>query len=146
MAETVRVEGLRELTETLLNELPESVGKRSIQRTLRKRAAPVRDAWKAKAPRDEGHLEKSIIIGTRLTKPQARDARQDGKHFAEIHVGTADPAGIQQEFGNVNHPAQPSGRPAWEQTKDGVLQGIGEDFRVDLEKTAARRARKIAKG
>lgn len=141
----VEMEGLRDLTETLLRELPESVGRASIKRTLRKRAEPVRDAWKAKAPRDKGDYAESIIIGTRLTRSQAREAKAEGKRFAEVHVGTADPAGQQQEFGNINHPAQPSGRPAWEQTQDGVLAGIGEDFKADLEKTAARRARKAAR-
>lgn len=143
---TEKVEGLRELTETLLRDLPESVGRNSIRRTLRKRAKPVLEAWQGKAPKGEGHYAKSLTIGTRLTPRQAREARQDGKHFAEIHIGTSDPAGQQQEFGNINHPAQPSGRPAWEQTKDGVLAGIGEDFRADLEKAAARRARKLARG
>jgi HK97 gp10 family phage protein len=142
----VRIEGLQDLTQTLLRDLPESVGRNSIRRTLRKRAEPVRDAWKANAPKDEGHYAESIVIGTRLTRRQAREAKRDGKRFAEIHIGTADPAGQQQEFGNVNHPAQPSGRPAWESKKAGVLLGIGEDFRADLERTAARRARKLAKG
>lgn len=143
---TAKMEGLRELERMLLQELPESVGRNSIRRTLRKRAQPVQEAWKGKAPRGEGNYAESIVVGTRLTKRQARDARKEGKRFAEVHVGTADPAGMQQEFGNVRHPAQPSGRPAWEETQDTVLDGIGQDFMEDLNKTAARRARKLAKG
>lgn len=139
-----KIEGLRELDQAL-GELPKATARNTLQRVLKKRAEPVRDAWQAKAPRRTGQLEHSIIIGpgSKLTPRQRRDAKKDGKHFAEIHVGTSDPAGQQQEFGNINHPAQPSGRPAWEQTQQGVVDGIGEDFRVEIEKAAARRAKKL---
>jgi hypothetical protein len=43
----------------------------------------------------------------------------------------------------MNHPAQPSGRPAWERTQDRVLEGIGDDFRAEIEKAAARRAKRL---
>lgn len=145
---TVKIEGLNALTETLLKELPESVGRASIQRTLKKRAQPFAEKWRGMVPRDEGHYAASIIVGpnSRLTSRQKKDGRKEGKRFAEIHVGTSDPAGQQQEFGNVNHPPQPSGRPAWEASQPGMIEGIGQDFAADLEKTAARRARKLAKG
>jgi hypothetical protein len=80
---------------------------------------------------------------SKLTSRQKKDAKKEGKFFAEIHVGTSDPAGQQQEFGNMNHPAQPSGRPAWERTQDRVLEGIGDDFRAEIEKAAARRAKRL---
>lgn len=86
-----------------------------------------------------------MIVGTKLTRRQARDARKEGKSFAEVYVGTADPAGQQQEFGNVNHPAQPSGRPAWAATQDEFLEGLGADLGAEIDKAAARLARKAAR-
>lgn len=113
---------------------------------LKKAAGPVQKAWQDKAPVLTGTLRDSVLIGTRLTRPQAKQARRDGKAFAEIHVGTADPAGIPQEFGTLSQPAQPSGRPAWEGTKDEALKIIGTELGAEIEKAAARLARKAAKG
>lgn len=144
MAEAFKIAGLREL-EATLQSLPKAVARNALQRVLKKRAQPVAEDWKGRAPRDEGHLEKSIIVGpsSKLTRRQRKDAIREGPYFAEIHVGTADPAGQQQEFGNVNHPAQPSGRPAWDAHKASTLSGIGDDFRTEIEKAAARRAKKL---
>lgn len=144
MAEVFKIEGLKEL-EATLRELPKATARNALQRGLRKAAQPVADDWKAKAPKEEGHLEQSIIVGpsSKLTKSQRRDAAKEGRYFAEMHVGTNDPAGQQQEFGNVNHPAQPSGRPAWDQNKDKALATVGKDMWTEIEKAAARRARKL---
>jgi HK97 gp10 family phage protein len=147
--DSVKIEGLRELEQMMLETLPKATARATLQRVLKKRALPVQAAWKAKAPRDEGHYADSIIVGTRLTKRQARDAKREGKFFAEVHIGTDDPAGQQQEFGNGNHPAQPSGRPAWEETQNDVLVGIGEDIMAEIDKSAARigrKAQRLARG
>lgn len=139
--------GFREL-EATLREMPKATARNSLQRGLKKVAQPVADDWQAKAPRDKGNLAQSIIIGpsSRLTGRQRKDSKREGTYFAEIHVGTADPAGQQQEFGNINHPAQPSGRPAWDANKDAALENFGKEVWADLQKVAARRARKLAKG
>lgn len=142
--ETVKIEGLRELGEAL-DGLGKATARNTLRRVLRKQAEPFLTMWKGLAPRDEGRLEKSIIVGTRLTRRQARDAKADGKHFAEVHIGTADPAGVQQEFGNINHPAQPSGRPAWESTRHKTLDGIADELRDEIERVRARAARKAAR-
>lgn len=138
-----KLEGHPDL-DRLLGELPKATARNTIQRVLKKRAEPVQDVWQHTAPRRTGQLEHSIIVGpsSKLTPRQRKDAKKEGAHFAEIHIGTSDPAGQQQEFGNVNHPAQPSGRPAWSATQSGVLSGIGEDFWNEIQKTAARRARR----
>lgn len=143
---TVRIEGLREL-ERALAELPKATARNTLQRVLKKAAEPTADAWKAKAPRDAGQYAESIIVGpsSKLTGRQKKDAKKEGKHFAEIHVGTADPAGQQQEFGNINHPAQPSGRPAWKETQDGALNTIKAELGGEIEKSAARLASKAAR-
>jgi HK97 gp10 family phage protein len=144
MAEIVKFTGGKQL-EAALRELPKATARNALQRGLKKAAQPVADDWKAKAPRDEGHLEKSIIVGpsSKLTKRQRKDAIKEGPYFAEIHVGTADPAGQQQEYGNINHPAQPSGRPAWDGNKQQALDTMGKEMWAEIQKAAARRAKKI---
>jgi HK97 gp10 family phage protein len=144
MVEVVKFTGGKEL-EAALRDLPKATARNALQRALKKAAEPVAADWKAKAPRDQGHLERSIIVGpsSKLTSRQKKDAKKEGTYFAEIHVGTADPAGQQQEFGNVNHPAQPSGRPAWDGNKQSALDGIAKDMWAEIEKAAARRNKKL---
>lgn len=148
MAQAYRIEGLKEL-EATLRELPKATARNALQRVLKKRAQPVAASWISKAPDDPAtgppDLKTSIIVGpgSKLTGRQKRDAKKDGAYFAEIHVGTADPVGMWQEFGTVNHPAQPSGRPAWDANKVSALNGIGEDMWTEVQKAAARRAKKL---
>lgn len=141
---SVKIEGLREL-DRALGELPKATARNVLRRVLRKAAEPVERAMESRAPQRTGDLERSIITGTRLTSRQARDARKEGKHFAEVHVGTSDPAGMFQEFGTFKEPAQPWATPAWEATKDDALKAIGTELGTEIEKAAARLARKRAK-
>jgi hypothetical protein len=94
----VRVEGLSNLVASL-EALPKATARNTLRSVLKKAATPVRDAIEARAPELTGTLKRSILIGNKLTSRQAREAKQDGKFFAETYVGTADPAGIPQEFG-----------------------------------------------
>lgn len=146
MAEVFKIEGLSDL-EQALSELPKATARNTLQRVLKKRAIPIQEAWQGKAPVLTGHYEKSIIVGpsSKLTKRQKRDAKADGKFFAEIHVGSADPAGLMLEFGTVNMAAEPSARPTWDAEKDATLEGIGKDLGDEIEKARARLARKAAK-
>lgn len=141
------VHGLREL-EAALDDLPKATARNVLKRTLTKAAKPLDDAMSAGAPVLTGALGTSVITGpsSKLTSRQKRDAKQDGKHFAEVHVGTSDPAGQFQEFGTFKEPAQPFGRPAWDTTKNGVLESIKTQLGTEIEKAAARLARKAAKG
>lgn len=142
----VKVEGLADLDKAL-SELPKATARNTLQRVLKRRAEPVKEAWQQNAPVLTGHYERSIIVGpsSRLTARQKRDAKKEGKYFAEIHIGTSDPAGQQNEFGNSHMPANPSGRPAWEATKDGTLDGIAKDLGDEIEKARARLARKASR-
>jgi HK97 gp10 family phage protein len=137
----VKVEGLRAL-ENALRELPKATAANVLRRTLRKAAAPVEKAMRSRAPRLTGVLEHSIITGTKLNKRQARFARKEGKGFAEIYVGTADPAGVPQEFGTFKEEAQPFARPGWEASQDEALLIIEEELGGEIEKARARLARK----
>lgn len=141
-----KVEGLKEL-DFALGELPKATARNVLQRVLKKRAEPVQDVWQHTAPVLTGTYQHSIRVGpsSKLTSRQKRDAKKEGKYFAEIHIGTSDPAGMQLEYGNINMPADPSGRPAWNATQDGVLNGIAKDLGDEIEKARARLARKAAK-
>lgn len=100
---------------------------------------------KAKAPKLTRDLEQSIITGTKLTRRQARAAKAEGKAFSEIHIGTANPAGVPQEFGTFKERAQPFGRPAWAETQDEALDIIARELGNEIEKSRARLARKASR-
>jgi hypothetical protein len=56
-----------------------------------------------------------------------------------------DPAAWNQEFGNVNHGAQPFARPAWDQEAQPTLERVGRHLWDEFEKSRLRAARKAAK-
>ena len=144
MRVTVKMEGLADLERALM-ELPKATGKATLRRVLKKAAAPVEAAMVAKAPRLTGALQISIRSGTKLTKRQQRFAKKEGKSSSDIYVGTADPAGIPQEFGTFDQSAQPFARPAWEETQDGALVTIATELGGEIEKSRARLAAKAAR-
>jgi HK97 gp10 family phage protein len=150
MARTVTVEGLREL-EKALSELPKSTGKNVLRRVLRKRAEPVASAANASAPDDPATPGKRIqvMVGTVLSKRQKglhRKMFKDDRASVEMFVGaTPGPAAVQQEFGNVNHGAQPFMRPSWDENGDGMLDGLAKDLGEEIDNAARRLARKAAR-
>lgn len=146
---TARFEGGSELKAALLKLVDQTgkttQGKAAMGRAAAKALIPTRDTAKRLAPKLTGDLEESIIIGTRLTRRQARMAKKVGKSAVERHVGTANPAGIPQEFGTFKEPAQPFMGPAWDQTQDEALGILGAEAWKEIEKTARRVARKAAR-
>lgn len=140
----VKFEGGRELAKAL-EELPKATARNTLRRALKKAAEPMDDIASSLAPVLTGVLARSVIVGTQLTRSQKRQAKKDSKHFAEIHVGTADPAGIFQEFGTFKESSQPFMRPAWDATKTGALTTIRRELAAEIEKSRARLARKAAK-
>lgn len=147
---TVKIEGLREL-EKALAELPKATGKNVLRRVLKARAAPVAASANGRAPDDPETPGKSIVfaVGTKLSPRQKglhKKMFRDDRAAVEMFVG-AEPAAsaVQQEFGNVNHGQQPSLRPAWDEGQDAMLDGIGRDLAVEIDKAAHRLARKAAK-
>lgn len=147
--QTIRVEGLKEL-EKSLRELPKATGKNVLRRVLRKRAQPLADDMRAKAPDDPEtsgkDLHTSIGVGTRLSRNQGRLHRKmfrDDKASVEMFVGAgALPQAHMQEFGVVHHDPQPFARPAWDENKMAMLDGIKDDLWQEIEKSAKRLARK----
>jgi HK97 gp10 family phage protein len=144
MKNTVHVEGLREL-EAALSELPRATGKNVVRRVLLKRAQPVADQMRSAAPREFGNLQTSIGVSTKLSNRQKRQHRKM-KADVEVFIGAgALPQAHLQEFGTFKEPPQPFARPAWDASKNSVLDGIGKDLWAEIEKAAARLARKTAR-
>jgi HK97 gp10 family phage protein len=159
----VRVDGLRELEKALL-ELAPSVGKGVMRRTLLKAGAPIQEQAQQLAPerdpdapvitykrngkeviRRPGTMKALVQMGTRLTKRQAATAKREGKSSVEVYVGTRDRMARLQEFGTSDTPAQPFMRPAWDANKDGAVEIIRTEMGGEIQKAAARAARKTAR-
>lgn len=157
-----RIEGLKEL-DAALGLLKKAAGKRLLRKVLMKAAGPMADTAQRLAPVDTGILRKSTVAGTKLTRRQARLARKamgsqrvrqaDGSFRTagpatgvEVHVGpSGGPRSIVSEFGSSDTPAQPFMRPAFDAHKNTSLASIGADLTVEIERAAARAARKAAR-
>jgi HK97 gp10 family phage protein len=110
-----------------------------MRKVLRTAAKPVADRAKELAPRDKGNLAESITVSPNLNRSQRSQNRKGSFADLEMHIGPSGLAqGITQEFGTVNHAAQPFMRPAWEGIKDDVLTEIGKLAWAEVEKKARR--------
>lgn len=148
----MRVDGLRELDATL-RALAEEFGKPAAKAVLRRVAdkalQPMAETARGLAPDDPAtggdDLKASITVGGKLTKRQAKLARKDqNKALVTRYMGTADEAGVPQEFGTVNHGPQPFMRPAFDQHTESTIRLVGTELGPEIEKTAARLAKRRA--
>lgn len=154
MKTTLRIDGLRDL-DRALGELPKASAKGVLRRVGIKALQPMAEVARNLAPDDPAtagdDLKASITVGTRLNKTQTRQARRAirsglaEKNFAEVYMGTNDIAGVQQEFGNVNHGPQPFMRPAFDQEARGAIDIVAKELSSEIEKTAQRVALRAAK-
>lgn len=141
---TVKVEGLKEL-ERALKELPRATAKNVMKRVLMQAGQPVADKAESMAPVESGALQKAIGIGGKLTRRQKASSPKQSAVEVYIGVGRALPQGHLQEFGTVRHGPQPFLRPAWDGGKMAVLEDIKSLTWAEIEKAAARLARKQAR-
>lgn len=140
MADAFKFEGGRELERVLL-ELPAAVAKRPARFSLRKAAKPILDAYRAGTTVKSGNLVQSETMGTRLNPRQRRLNRREGPSDVEIHIGTADPAGLQEELG-IRQQANPALTRAWDaHGGEHALATIGKEMWASIERMA-RRAKK----
>jgi HK97 gp10 family phage protein len=165
MSITVQVSGLKDL-DRALGELPKSVAKATLVRTLKKAGEPIAQAARAAAPIDDGTLRDSIVVSARLknkvgmaefgaamkaglgvgaARAALRDARRaaGGGSFAEMYVGPSMGKGVLryahlQEFGTSNHAAHPFMRPAWDSEKDAALSIIRRELGNEIMAAARR--------
>lgn len=139
----VSLEGLADL-DRALGELSPAAAKGVLRRVGRKALQPFDESWRAKAPHLTGQLEESGSVGSKLTRSQRKQHERES--FVEVFAGPGPlPQAITQEFGTVDHAAQPFMRPAWDETRDQVLDGVKEHLGVEITKAARRAARKAAK-
>lgn len=142
----VRLEGFREL-DAALAELPKATQRNVLRRVLRKAAGPTLQAMEARAPRETGWTAGSLAISNTLNPANRREQRNEGKAFAEVYVGSVrGSAAMFQEFGTLTQPPKPYLRPAWESTKGNALGIVQSELGAEIEKAAARRARKLLRG
>lgn len=92
-----------------------------------------------------GELSDSIIVGR-----VSRRHRKHQKSEVEMAVGPRGGKGgvnyaAQQEFGNINHGAQPFMRPSWDATKMQVLVTFKDEMWDEIEKSLLRHSRKLAR-
>lgn len=93
-------------------------------------------------------LKASIIAGpaSKLNNRQKRlNRRREDKAFGEGFAGTADVAGVPQEFGTVNHGPQPFMRPAWSQKTQAIFDHVGKSMWSIIDKSVKRAAARAAK-
>lgn len=130
-----------------LGKLPEATAKRVLRDVLKEAGEPLARTARRLAPKDEYHLYDSIDVSTRLNKRQAALHKKEANPaFQEMFVGTNNPAGVQQEFGNERHGAQPFMRPAWDAEKKNVLDLIANLLWGKIEQAAEKLASKAPKG
>jgi HK97 gp10 family phage protein len=143
------IDGLSDVDD-MLGELPKATAKAVLRRVGIKALQPMAETARSLAPDDpatpDPDLESSITVGTKLNKSQAREARKDeGRAFVTVYMGTNDPAGVQQEFGNENHGPQPFMRPAFAQDAQGAIKIVADELGDEIMKTVARRAKRAAR-
>jgi HK97 gp10 family phage protein len=144
---TYRLQGVEGVSAALL-ELPKATAGNNGRAALRAGAQPILAEFQATAPRLTGHLVESAGISTKLSRRQRglHRKRDDGRDNLEMFVGAGpNPQAIQQEFGNEDHPAQPSLTPAWENNKREAIDIIAKTLWDGVRKSAARLARKTAR-
>lgn len=136
---TVKFQGARELEKAMM-ELKTATAKRVARKVLKNALEPVRDRAEALAPEAEGDLAASISISSKARRRRQQQGR------VEVYVGvptSQGQVGSNQEYGNINHAAQPFMRPAWQPLRFKVLDDVGTNMMIEVKKSAAR-ARKRA--
>lgn len=169
MANTVKIDGLREL-EAALSQFSKSTARGILHRALKKAAAPIRDQAKADAPVDTGELRDSIVIRTKSTgggagkaayaatmrrggsKSQAAKAaraanRAAGPQPMTATVSVAADVGhaVFAEFGSRGRPGTSFLSRAMTSRGRDALKLVGSEMRTEIQKSAKRVAARAAK-
>ena len=145
----VKVEGLREVDAALAT-LPRATGKNVLRRVALARLEPMAEDARSRAPKHLLELKDSIAVSTKSSRYAKWKSKK--QNTVEAYMGPggegsghAPPQGSLQEFGTVNHGPQPFMRPAWDQGKSDLLDGIAEDLWSEIEKAGKRLAAKAAR-
>ncbi len=157
MAQSIRIEGLRELDKAL-GQLPRATGKNVLRRVARKALEPIIEDAKGKAPvgipgpGSGGKLRDSLAVSTKLSRRQKALHKKmfpSQKSSVEVFGGVGAhafvPQGVMQEFGTRFHGPQPFLRPAWDSGKNPALNSVKRNLWAEIKKAAERVARKQAR-
>lgn len=142
--ETIKITGLRELSDAL-GELGKSTERSLLRRLAFRALEPVRDRAKQLVPVKKGKLRESIVIGTNLTKRAKAADKKEPRRGVRVFVGTAKRNAVAVEFGTFRIGAQAYMRPAWDSQQNRVLDFVTSELRGEIEKTAARAAKRKAR-
>jgi HK97 gp10 family phage protein len=162
----IKIEGLQEI-QAALQDLSKATAKNVVKRVLLKRAQPIVEAARTRAPVRTGRLRDSIIAQARggnagkaaFAKAMqggasraeagkaAREANRATGSTVEVVIGPHDGAFYASlvEFGTEHSSPKPFMRPAWDAGKIKILDGVGDDMWAEIEKTLARQAKRLAK-
>lgn len=144
-ATRIRIDGLSETLEAL-RELPKATARNVVVRVLKKRGQPIADKARRLAPVESGKLRSSVGVSTKLTRRQRSLHTKAGPQDVEVFVGAGpQPQAHMQEFGTFKDRPQPFMRPAWDDNKGELIDGIAKDLWDEIAKAAARLARKAAR-
>lgn len=156
MAETVKIEGLKELA-AALRELPKAVAARQLRLPVAHAAADMRDDARRRAPISEeslgpgrpkpGTLRKSIVIKKVMGNAMQAIyivAVRHGKKFRDIGKRHANLDAYYWrfiEFGTTHAAARPFLRPAFEALKRQAVETIKKGLAEGIEVEAAKLGR-----
>lgn len=143
MKTKVKVEGLKEL-DAALGQFT-APKRRAIGRAALDAGGQITaKAARALAPVDEGNLRESIDVSGTLSPKQKSAHKKQAEQ--ERFVGPdSRPSAHIREFGGDGSRPQPFMRPAWDATKEQVLNRIGDELWMGIEKAVQRSARKAGR-
>lgn len=143
---TFTLVGARETMEALRTLLPDRNAKNVMKRVLTKHAEPFATRMAAAAPVKTGQLKVSVGASTRLSKKQRSEYRKEDSDDVVVFVGAGPlPQAHLIEYGSSKMTPRPFARPAWDSEKTNILKGLLQDMKEEIDKAAARAARKAAK-
>ena len=141
MAETVKIEGLREL-QAAMRDLPRKLQRQTVQRALREAAKPIHADARSRVPVQTGAVRRQIAI-QRSRKFTGRDGvfgvvvRVRAMNKRMRAKGHTDPFYWKfLEFGTSKMPAQPFMRPAFEGNKQRAIEIIKLALARGIERAA----------
>jgi len=146
-----------------LKQLPKTYSRTVLRNALKKAGKPIQDAARINAPVDEGDLQKSIMISTRV-----KGRRVKAKTGAIVFVGSTAPHAHLVEFGTVERfkksknvfsraygsggsstgkmPANPFFTQVWDRTKMIAYNILKIELWNELERASKRLATRAKKG
>jgi HK97 gp10 family phage protein len=135
----VKLEGFQEI-DAALAQFPKATGRNVMRRAAVNALEPIAEGMRQRAPVDDADLRNSIEVSTKRPRRHRKLAE------VEAYAGPGrHPQAHLQEFGTNHHAPQPFARPAWDAEKDGILPALGDELWSEIEKAAARAARKAAR-